>query len=281
MPLMNREPVSAGAVVLERVARGRLDPRVAGQAEVVVGAEHDRLAPLHLHHRARLGLDQAEVGEEVGLLGGLELLLAVVGARPLEDVHGRACRLGHGRESSTRSRSDLASRDSIASAPWHGDRPAGERASETSNAFIKLPFRLHRGHAVGAAADHGAPRVPRPRQESVLRARRGRVLPRRARRRGGGPDHRPCRRALDPVPGRQRRDVRVLRVPRTTRRSRRRWWTPRPAGSGSGAASGCSARWTSPPTTSAGSWSTATSARRWCWSRGTRPITGSCSRASG
>jgi hypothetical protein len=52
-----------GAVGLEGVAGGLLDPFVGGQPEVVVGAEHDRLAPLHLDHGAGLGLEDAEIGE--------------------------------------------------------------------------------------------------------------------------------------------------------------------------------------------------------------------------
>jgi hypothetical protein len=81
-------PRQRGAVVLQRVAGRLLDPRVAGQAEVVVGAEHDHLVPLHLHHRPGLRLDQAEVGEEVVLLGRFELLEAVVAAGLLEYVDG-------------------------------------------------------------------------------------------------------------------------------------------------------------------------------------------------
>ena len=76
----------AGAVGLQRVAGGLLDPLVAGQPEVVVGAEHDRLPALHLDHGAGLRGEQAEVGEEVVLLGRFELLEAVVAAGLLEDV---------------------------------------------------------------------------------------------------------------------------------------------------------------------------------------------------
>jgi hypothetical protein len=85
----------ARAVVLERVARGGLHPLVAREAEIVVGAEHDRGLPLDLHLRPGLRLDQAEVGEEVALAGRLELLEALVRARFLEDVDGRADGLGH------------------------------------------------------------------------------------------------------------------------------------------------------------------------------------------
>ena len=84
-----------GAVGLERVAGGLLDPRVAGQAEVVVGAEHDRLAPLHLDHRAR-PRRSARGSRAAGRprFADLEQLGAVVGARLLEHVDRGAGRLG-------------------------------------------------------------------------------------------------------------------------------------------------------------------------------------------
>ena len=85
-PVQEARPGQAGAVPLERVAGGLLDALVAGQAQVVVRAEHHLLGALDLHQRARLGLDQAEVGEEVLLARGLELLEAVVASRLLEDV---------------------------------------------------------------------------------------------------------------------------------------------------------------------------------------------------
>ena len=75
-----------GPVGLERVAGRVLDPLVAGQPEVVVGAEHDRLAALHLDHRPGLRGEQPEVGEHVALAGELELLGAVVVAGLGEDV---------------------------------------------------------------------------------------------------------------------------------------------------------------------------------------------------
>ena len=120
-----------GAVGLERVAGGLLDPLVAGQAEVVVGAEHDRLAALHLDHRAGLGGEQAEVGEEVVLLGRFELLEALVAARLLEDVDGCLGGFAHARE--CRFRLPMAS-VSI--------RPV--RSRRDLKRFVKLPFRLHR-----------------------------------------------------------------------------------------------------------------------------------------
>ena len=88
-----------GAVGLERLAGRLLDPRIAGQSQVVVGAEHDRLAPLHLDHRAGLRGEQAEVGEEVVLFGGFELLEPVVLARLGEDVDRGLDGLAHRPES--------------------------------------------------------------------------------------------------------------------------------------------------------------------------------------
>ena len=78
----------ARPVGLQGIAGRLLDAFVAGESEVVVGAEHDRLAPLHLDDGTGLGLDHAEVGEEVVLLGQRELLDSLVGARLLEYVHG-------------------------------------------------------------------------------------------------------------------------------------------------------------------------------------------------
>ena len=75
-----------GPVGLERVPRGALDPLVAGQPQVVVGAEHDRLATLHLDHRAGLRGEQPEVGQHVALARQLELLAPIVVARLREDV---------------------------------------------------------------------------------------------------------------------------------------------------------------------------------------------------
>jgi hypothetical protein len=79
----------AGPVPLQGVAGGLLDPLIRGQSKVVVGAQHDRLPALHLDDGAGLGLEDPEIGEEVALLGGFELLRPVVGPRLLEDVHRR------------------------------------------------------------------------------------------------------------------------------------------------------------------------------------------------
>ena len=95
-PVQQPRPGDAGAERLEGVAGALLDPLVAGQPEVVVGAEHDRLPALHLDHRARRRGQQPEVGEQVLLLRGFELLEPVVAAGLLEDVgRGPGC-LAHG-----------------------------------------------------------------------------------------------------------------------------------------------------------------------------------------
>ena len=60
----------SGAVAVERVQRALLDALVAGQTEVVVGAEHDPRLALHLDDRERRTLEHAEVREHVVLPGG-------------------------------------------------------------------------------------------------------------------------------------------------------------------------------------------------------------------
>jgi hypothetical protein len=80
---------------LERVTRRLLDAIVVGQPEVVVRAEHDPLAALHLDHWAGLRGEDAEIGEQIALLGRLELLETVVSAGLLEDVDGRPGRVRH------------------------------------------------------------------------------------------------------------------------------------------------------------------------------------------
>jgi hypothetical protein len=63
-----------GAEAVEGGLRAGDDALVAGQPEVVVRAEHDPLGALHLHDRARGPLEDAEVGQDVGLAGGAQLL---------------------------------------------------------------------------------------------------------------------------------------------------------------------------------------------------------------
>ena len=75
-----------GAVAVERIQRALLDPLVAGQPQVVVGAEHDPPLALHLHDRQRRALQHAEVGQRIELPGGPQLLQALVLTRLGEDV---------------------------------------------------------------------------------------------------------------------------------------------------------------------------------------------------
>ena len=130
-PVHQPRPGEACAVGLERISRRLLDPLVAGQAEVVVGAEHDRLVALHLDDRAGLRGEQAEVGEEVVLLRRFQLLEAVVAARLLEDVDGGLRGVAHAQ--------------SVGSRPHvRGGDPAGPQARRELKRFVKVPFRLHR-----------------------------------------------------------------------------------------------------------------------------------------
>ncbi len=75
----------AGAVGLERLAGRLLHARVAGEAEVVVGARASRApCPPSPRPGPASRLDQPEVGEEVVLARGLELLHPLVRAGLLE-----------------------------------------------------------------------------------------------------------------------------------------------------------------------------------------------------
>ena len=67
----------ARAVAVERVACALLDALVAGQPQVVVGAEHDPALALHLHDRQRRPLQHVEVRKGADLAGGLELFDAL------------------------------------------------------------------------------------------------------------------------------------------------------------------------------------------------------------
>ncbi len=77
----------AGAVFGDRVERALADPLIAGQPEVVVGAQHDPRAPLHLDDRQRGALQDPEVGHEVKLASGPQLLHALVLPRLGENVY--------------------------------------------------------------------------------------------------------------------------------------------------------------------------------------------------
>ena len=78
MPLRKREPGQAGAVTVERVAGALLDALVAGQPEIVVGAEHDPALTLHLDDGQGRALEHVEVGHGADLAGGAQLLEALV-----------------------------------------------------------------------------------------------------------------------------------------------------------------------------------------------------------
>ena len=86
VPLRKRDPVSAVPYVSSAFLAASLTRGSRGQAEVVVGAEHHPLGALHLHHRAGLALEQAEVRHHVVLARRAEQIEALVRARLLEEV---------------------------------------------------------------------------------------------------------------------------------------------------------------------------------------------------
>src|ERR1019366_377886 len=104
---------------------------VAGQPEIVVGAEHDPLGALHLHNGHRRRGEDMEVGQHVGLARGAQKLLALVATDLGKDV----CRSGH-----------------IGSGPVSvSERTATVQVTPVSGrgdlkAFIDLPFRVHANH---------------------------------------------------------------------------------------------------------------------------------------
>ena len=198
----------AGAVALERVARALHDARVGGQAEVVVGAEHDALGALHLDDRRGGRLERAEVRQQVRLAGGPQLLGALVAAHLAEHVDG--CR------------------HVACPPPWGRSRSGRCILRATSAASSGCRSALPRRAELGRAADLRAQAVPRPAQEPVLRARPRGVLPRAARRAPGRADHGAGRRQLPALPGEQLGLVRVLRV-RAGPRGRRGAARPRRA----------------------------------------------------
>ena len=80
----------AGPVAIERVAGALLDALVAGQSQVVVGAEHDPALALHLDDRQRRTLEHVEVGElRRSRVRALQLLEALELASLREDVDFR------------------------------------------------------------------------------------------------------------------------------------------------------------------------------------------------
>ena len=207
-----------------------------------------RSRALHRHDRPRLGLDLAEVGDQV---------LAARVARSARAARGRApSRTGRpGRGGGCRPFAlALPRRDRSRS------RPVASRRDLTR--FIKLPWRLYRNepHWVPPLVSERRRFLDRE-QEPLLRARRGRSIS------WPGATGEPVGRIsahvdrhLNEFQEQRLGPVRLLRVPRTTPRWRGalldtaegwlRGARPRPDGR---------ARWTSPPTTSAGCWSRATS----------------------
>ncbi len=87
-PVQRAAAGEAGAVAVQGILRALEHALVAGQPEVVVGAQHDPLRALHLHHRHRRGGEHMEVGEDVRLAPGGEDLGALVVAGLGEDVFG-------------------------------------------------------------------------------------------------------------------------------------------------------------------------------------------------
>ena len=106
-PVQEARAGEPGAVAVQSVLGAGHHALVAGQPEVVVGAEHDPLGALHLDHGHRRRGEDVEVGQHVGLAGGAQQLLALVAADLREDVHrmraervvggcrGGVCRSGH------------------------------------------------------------------------------------------------------------------------------------------------------------------------------------------
>ncbi len=77
----------AGAIAVQRILGALHHTLVGGEAEVVVGGEHDPWCALHLDHRHRRRLDGAEVRHQVGLASGAQQLLPLVAPDLCEDVY--------------------------------------------------------------------------------------------------------------------------------------------------------------------------------------------------
>ena len=195
----------AGPVAVERVARPLLDALVAGQAEVVVRAQHHPLGALHVHDRPRRAAQRPPVRDDVGLAGRAQDLRALVIAGLGEDVDG-------GRHVGCRG---------------HARRGPPRRVQTRAEG-------VHRGCRGGSIVTSrtGFPRscwsaqAPGPQAQPVLRARRGRVLPRLARRPPGRPHHRAGRPQPQRVPGQRLGPVRLLRVRGRSRGGAARCSTP-------------------------------------------------------
>ncbi len=90
-PIQKTRAGQAGAIAMQGVLGALHHTLVAGQPEVVVGAEHDPLGALHLDDGHRRRGQDVEVGQHVGRARGAQQLLALVAADLGEDV----CRSVH------------------------------------------------------------------------------------------------------------------------------------------------------------------------------------------
>ena len=223
-PVEEARAGDTGPVLLEGGPRGVLHALVAGQPEVVVGAEHDAPAALHVDHRSGRSLEHPEIRHQVVVASGLELFDSLVAACLFEEIDGG----GH--------------------VGWRAVSVAVQPVGHVQDrrAFVDLPFRLH---------GTGTPWVPplklerhlflSPRLNAFFHPRRGTAVPRSPRRPCGGAHQRAHRPALQ-RPSRQRvGDVRLSRGRGGRRGPAAPCSTPRPAGCASAGATGWSGRWTS------------------------------------
>ena len=147
---------------------------------------------------------------------------------------------------------------------WGSSEPSAPRPS---GAGPTGPQALHRsavptaraGPDLGPAVASGRGDAPRSPEESLLRARRGRILPRGAGRNGRRPHRRHQQSAPQRDARRPGRLLRLLRVHPTTRPSRTRSSRPRPSGVGPRGTTSSADPLRSRSTTSAGFWWTASS----------------------
>ena len=193
------------AVALERLAGGGLHARVAGQAEVVVGAEHQPLAPLHRHDRPGLGLHLPEVRDQVLAARVVDQLAPLVVASFLEQRPGVVAG------------SAICARLPRVSVEV---KPVSSRRDLTR--FIKLPMRLYRNEPNWIPPLVAERRAFLDRRKNpVLPPRRRGAVPGLARRAAGGPDQRPRRPPPERLPAERLGAVRVLRVRERPRGGRR------------------------------------------------------------